>query len=186
MNQQAMLERIAVLLSRFSESIRYFNHNGEFSINTHAENALINILNVLFETEFENVNYSGGKQYPSIDLRDKHRSEQNHKSISIQVTSDESLRKVTDCLETFIKHHYDRDYDVLYIVMLVRKQNSYSKDAIDRARKGFPFDSKEHILDLSDLYKKLNERNDLNEIRTVLGYLESQFADLPPYDQYWK
>lgn len=141
---------------------------------------------MLFETEFENVNYSGGKQYPSIDLRDKHRSEQNHKSISIQVTSDESLRKVTDCLETFIKHHYDRDYDVLYIVMLVRKQNSYSKDAIDRARKGFPFDSKEHILDLSDLYKKLNERNDLNEIRTVLGYLESQFADLPPYDQYWK
>lgn len=186
MNQQAMLERIAVLLARFPESVRMLNHNGEFSINTHAENVLINILNVLFDTEFENVNYSVGKQYPSIDLRDKRRNEPNHNSVAIQVTSDESLSKVTDCLETFIKHRLDKEYASLYIVMLVRKQNSYSKDSIDRVRNGFPFDSKTNILDLADLYKMLNQRNNLDEIRTVLEYLESQFRDPPAYDQYWK
>lgn len=175
MNQELMLGRIAMLLSRFTESVKIMNANGEFNINVHAENALIKLLNVLFNCQLENVNYIEGKQYPSIDLRDK------NKRIAVQVTADESLAKVTDCLKKFIDYGLDKEYDVLYIVMLVRKQKSYSKASIDRARKDFPFTC-DNILAITDLYTLLNEKNDLEAIETILAYLEAQFSDKVDYD----
>ena len=127
----------------------------------------------------ENVNYIENKQFPSIDLRDK------SKRIAIQVTSDESIAKVKDCLKKFLGNGLDKDYDTLYIVMLVRKQRSYSKTSIDKARKNFPF-SCDNILDMGDLYKILNAQNCLKDIETVLKYLEEQFCDKFEYDVYQK
>ena len=45
MNQEYKLYRISQLLSRFREQAKILNSNGEFSINIHAENILINLLN---------------------------------------------------------------------------------------------------------------------------------------------
>ena len=73
MEQQKLLFRISQLLSRFSEQVRILNSNAEFSINIHAENILIDVLNVIFDCELENVNYEENKTYPSIDLRDKNK-----------------------------------------------------------------------------------------------------------------
>ncbi len=178
MNQEIMLERIAMLLSRFSEEVKILNFNGEFSINVHAENALIKLLNAVFECELENINYVENKQFPSIDLRDK------KKKIAIQVTADESLSKVLDCLNKFLKFNLNNDYDELYIVMLVRKQKSYSQNSIDKARKSFKF-SQDNILEIKDLYAMLSAKNDIDTIKTVLKYLEMQFSDQIAYEV-WK
>lgn len=178
MNQEIMLERIAMLLSRFSEEVKILNFNGEFSINVHAENALIKLLNAVFECELENVNYVENKQFPSIDLRD------NKRKIAIQVTADESLTKVLDCLNKFLKFNLNNDYDELYIVMLVRKQKSYSQNSIDKARKAFKF-SQNNILEIKDLYAMLSAKNDIDTIKTVLKYLEMQFSDQIAYEA-WK
>ena len=70
MNQATYLYRISQLLSRFREQVKILSSNGEFSINIHSENILIKILNLLYECDLENTNYSEGKTYPSIDLRD--------------------------------------------------------------------------------------------------------------------
>ncbi|MEE0863459.1 MAG: SMEK domain-containing protein [Lachnospiraceae bacterium] len=178
MNQEIMMERIAMLLSRFSESINILNANGEFSINVHAENALMKLLNVIFDCNLENINYVENKQFPSIDLRDK------EKKIAIQVTADESLTKVLDCIKKFIKNGLDKEYDRLYIVMLVRKQKKYSQKSIDKVRGTYSFNSS-NILEFKDLYSMLNAKNDIESTKIVLEYLESQFADPIDYD-IWK
>lgn len=178
MNQEIMMERIAMLLSRFSESVNILNANGEFSINVHAENALLKLLNVIFDCNLENVNYVENKQFPSIDLRDR------DKRVAIQVTADESLNKVLDCVKKFLKNGLDKEYDRLYIVMLVRKQKKYSQKSIDKARGTYNFNSR-NILDFKDLYSMLNAKNDINSTKTVLEYLESQFADTIDYKM-WK
>ena len=72
MNQELMLGRIAMLLSRFTESVKIMNANGEFNINVHAENALIKLLNVLFDCQLENVNYIEGKQLTCLEISRKH------------------------------------------------------------------------------------------------------------------
>ena len=171
MNQQLMLERIAMLFSRFSESVNILNANGEFSINTHAENALIRVLNTAFECDFENVNYSeNNRHYPSIDLADR------KKRIAIQITANESLNKVKDCLTKFVAHGLDKEFDKLYILMLVRKQGSYSSRAIDSVKGGFNF-SVNDIIEIKDIYLLINQINDIDIIRQLLAYLECQFGD---------
>lgn len=53
MNQQEILFRISQLLSRFTEQVKILNSNGEFSINIHAENILINILNIIYDCKLK-------------------------------------------------------------------------------------------------------------------------------------
>ena len=65
MNQQKLLFRISQLLSRFTEQVKILNSNGEFSINIHAENILINILNIIYDCNLKNINYEEGKTYQS-------------------------------------------------------------------------------------------------------------------------
>jgi predicted metal-dependent hydrolase len=98
MNQQDNLSLISKYLSRFKEQVKILNKNGEFSINIHAENILIKILNILFDASFENVNYIDGKNYDSIDLQDK------SKKIGIQITATSTISKVKDTLKTYIKN----------------------------------------------------------------------------------
>lgn len=44
--QFELLHNISKYLSRFSEQVKILNSNSEFSINIHAENALIFIFNI--------------------------------------------------------------------------------------------------------------------------------------------
>lgn len=103
---------------------------------------------------------------------------------AIQVTADESLSKVLDCVKKFLKNRQDQEYDSLYIVTLVRKQKRYSQKSIDKVRGAFNFNSS-NILEFKDLYTMLNAKNDIASTKIVLEYLESQFTDAIDYEQ-WK
>lgn len=171
MNQQNILLRISQLLSRFSEQVKILNSNSEFSINVHAENILIKILNVIFDCDLKNVNYEENKNYPSIDLRDE------NKRIAIQVTSTSTLEKVKHTLSQFVSNNLYADFDQLYIYIITEKKGKYNQEIINRITEGkFEFSS-DHIIDKKDLYLMLNEQNDLQKINNVCELLELQFSD---------
>lgn len=178
MNQEKYLYRITQLLSRFKEQVKILSSNGEFSINIHAENILIKILNLLFECDLENTNYSESKTYPSIDLRDR------KGKIAFQITSTANLEKVRNTIEKFIKHNIYKDFNELYIYIITDKQTTYNQDKINEATKGLFKFSKTQILDRSDLYKKLNEKNDLSIIKKVHDLLEEQFSDATVFNKW--
>ena len=119
MNRQETLFRISQLLSRFTEQVKILNSNGEFSINIHAENILINILNTIYTCNLKNVNYEENKIYPSIDLRDY------DKRIAIQVTSTSNLDKIKHTLSEFVSNELYKDFDTLYIYIITEKQKKY-------------------------------------------------------------
>lgn len=171
MNQQELLYRISQLFSRFTEQVKILNSNGDFSINVHAENILIKILNVIFDCELKNVNYEEKKNYPSIDLRDQ------TKRIAIQVTSSPHLEKIKQTLSGFIDNELYKDYDTLYIYIITEKQKTYKQSVLnDIIGSKFSF-SAESIIDKTDLFIKLNKMNDIQKIKTVCQLLEKQFAD---------
>ena len=87
MKQLELLHLISKYLSRFTEQVKILNKNGEFSINIHAENVLIKALNIIYNSDFENMNYVEGKNYNTIDLRDK------SNQMSIQITATSSIKK---------------------------------------------------------------------------------------------
>lgn len=184
MNQEYKLYRISQLLSRFREQVKILNSNGEFSINLHAENILIDLLNEVYNLELTNVNYEEGKNYPSIDLRDlKNR-------VAIQVTSTADFEKIKQTLTKFIKNDLQKDINKVYIFIITEKHTKYDQIKIDKLLNGkFKF-SVEDILDRTDIYKELNRQNNLSKIDAVSNLLEKQFADdkvkLDKWDSYCK
>ncbi|MCX2496138.1 SMEK domain-containing protein [Pedobacter sp. PF22-3] len=184
MNQEYKLYRISQLLSRFREQVKILNTNGEFSINIHAENILIKILNVIYDCNLENVNYVEGKTYPSIDLRD------SIKKTAFQVTSTANLDKVKHTLNKFIENDLYKEFDSVYIFIITEKQKKYDQIKIDKVLDDKITFNIENILDRTDLYIELNKQNNLDKINSVCELLEQQFADnkqeLDKWDLYCK
>lgn len=173
MNQQALLQDISKYFSRFKEQITILNANAEFSINVHAENVLIKVLNIIYDCDFENLNYSEGKNYDSIDLGDK------AYKMAIQVTSTRKIKKVKDTLSKYVKNEHYKSYGNLKILILTGRQSKYSVEAInDTVNKKFTFNQATDIIDFTTLYVKLSATNNLNKILAVKELLQEQFADV--------
>ncbi|MCT3833945.1 SMEK domain-containing protein [Elizabethkingia anophelis] len=183
MNQGDKLGRISQLLTRFKEQVEILNSNGEFSINIHAENILIKVLNEIYDCNLENVNYVKAKNYPSIDLRDE------SKRIAVQVTSKGNLDKIKNTLSKFIENDLHLKFDKVFVFVITDKQNKYDLTKIDELLQGKIKFEKSDILDRKDLYLELNKQNNLEKINIVCKLLEEQFADnkeLNKWDLYYK
>ena len=97
MYQEDVMRRIRTFLARFQAEVEIDNSNGEFSINIHAENVLLKVLNAAYGLNLENVNYVEGKTYAGIDLRD------NANRVAFQITSTGTVEKVVHTLKEWIK-----------------------------------------------------------------------------------
>ena len=149
------------------------NANGEFSINIHAENVLIKILNIIFNCDFENVNYTEGKNYDSIDLRDK------NGILAIQITATSNITKVKHTLNQFIKNEHYKNYKRLIVLILTGRQERYSQEPLDKILQNkIAFEQGKDIIDFATLYVMLNSSNDLGKILAIKELLESQFSDV--------
>jgi len=173
MKQLELLTLISKYLSRFKEQIKILNENGEFSINIHAENVLIKILNIVFDADFENVNYVEGKNYDSIDLRDK------KGNLSIQITATSEIKKMKDTLEKYVENGHYKNYKQLKVLVLTGRQEKYSQEAFDKiSQPTYAFNGGSDIIDFTTLYVMLNKQNELAKILAVKELLESQFSDV--------
>jgi hypothetical protein len=174
MNRITLLDRLSDLLGILSQKVVILNSNNEMSINIHAENILINIFNELFGGDFKNVNYTKGHNFPAIDLADI------RKKIAIQVTASGNSPKAKSSLKKFLKYCLGQSFNQLYIYIITEKKKEYFDqkqfDAITAGQ--FDFDVDRHIWDKRDIYRKLNETNDLSKIEAVLRIIEKEFTDL--------
>ena len=102
MYQEEILNLIRTCLAILEAEVKMDNHNGEFSINVHAENVLLKVLNAAFGLDLYNVNYEENKKnYPAIDLRD------DVKKVIFQITSTGTVEKVVHTLNQCSKHGFD-------------------------------------------------------------------------------
>ncbi len=70
MNRKDHIDKIAKYLARFVEEVKSYNEMNLYDINIHSENALIPILNAVFDIKLQNANALHKKNYPSVDLTD--------------------------------------------------------------------------------------------------------------------
>ena len=56
MNRKDYIDKIAKYLARFVEEVKSYNDMYLYDINIHSENALIPILNAVFDIKLENAN----------------------------------------------------------------------------------------------------------------------------------
>lgn len=173
MLQQELLASINAYFSTFITQVKTANANNEFDINKHAENVIVPILNKIFGYNLKNANYTERKNVEAIDLIDK------EKKVAFQVTSTNSLEKIKTTLERFINSDYVNKIDKLYIYILTEKKypRLRSQIAIEKIAKGkLDFTIQENVIDVSDLYVLLNQKNDLETLINIEDFLHAQFG----------
>ncbi|MDA9467035.1 SMEK domain-containing protein [Bradyrhizobium sp. CCBAU 53415] len=92
------------------------------------------------------VNLNRKQNFPGIDIGD------DHDRVSFQITSTTTLEKVKSTVQQFMDRAYHNTFDELYVLMLARKQSSYSQTSVNELLTNqFAFNCKKHIIDLGDL-----------------------------------
>lgn len=194
-NRQELIQSIGKYLARFSEQVEVLNSIGDFSINKYAEDILVELLNNVFDTKFENLNHSTSGNYPAIDLLAK------DKGISIQVTSTNNLEKIKKTLSKFFDHEHFKEVKELYIYILKQRNEKYNQKLIEsfidekvhdliagkvissRSEIKFQFDTSNNIIDkvfvLNTIENKFKTVEKLKEIET---YLKREFGKIDEKD----
>jgi len=173
MNLEQSLKRINELMAIFVTEIEGCTAMALTDPNKVAENILIHIIAEVYGyRNLENLNFTKGSNYPSLDLGDE------TARVAFQITATPGLKKVKDTLRTFIEHPdklYEK-YDKLIIYILRKKQDSYSDTVINKIINGkFNFDPKKDIWDSQDILKKVYNLP-IDRIRKVEKILEENFG----------
>ena len=107
--------------------------------------------------------------YPAIDLGD------SVARIAIQVTSDNSSKKIKETITKFIKNELYLEYDTL-IIFIIGKKASYSTHF--NTKSTFIFTPEENIWDDESLTQDINNIVDIGKLDDIDEFLETQ---LQPY-----
>lgn len=165
------------VVSRIMLQVELATSQGRTDINLALEDALIPILRSVYNLpQLINLNRKQ-KNFPGIDLGD------DHDRVCFQVTSTTSLDKVKATVCQFMDRSYFNSFDELYVLMLTKKQASYSQAAVNElVGDRFSFNCKKHIIDLGDLLglvaalRVTAQERVLEEFQRILGEVDAYIA----------
>ncbi|MCA8415068.1 SMEK domain-containing protein [Burkholderia multivorans] len=142
-----LLNEFRQLMALLEKQVEASSAMGSFDIHKAAEGLVLGVLRELYGWKgLRNLNATEKVNFPGIDLAD------DDAGIAIQVTGTPTLDKIKATLETFLRHGLEKRYQRLLMYVLVRKQSSYSKDAIERTVNGkIDFDIANDIVDMRDI-----------------------------------
>jgi hypothetical protein len=170
MNRKDAIDKIVKYTSIFLQEVSSYNSIGSYDINIHSENTLIPILNAVFNVELFNANILK-KNFPAVDLIDE------VSRVAVQVTVTSSTDKIVSTLQKFTENALYNKFDVLYVVILAEKENSYkSKNISESVPDGFLFDTTKHIIDLNDIVRIISEIPSTEKILRIASLYETEFS----------
>lgn len=116
-------QEVIVRLSVLRYTVTAYTRRGKNDVATDAENFFAGLLNILFGWRLLNLNVVEGKNFPAIDLGDK------HKRVAIQVTAESGIDKIRTTVDKFYEYELNEDYDILIILILSRKPDYFTAPA---------------------------------------------------------
>lgn len=142
-----LLNEFRISMSQLATQIEAASAMQLYDIHKVSENLVLGVLREIYGwRHLRNLNSTERANFPGIDLAD------DVAGVAIQVTGTPTLDKIKSTIGTFLRHGLDKKYQRVVVVVLGRKQASYSQDAIDRAGDGkLRFNAGKDILDQSDI-----------------------------------
>lgn len=166
LSKETYLKEVASGLALLSKEVTILNAVSLYDINIVAEDFFPGLLNLVYGYKLENANYLE-KNAPAIDLFDK------INKIAIQVTSDNSGKKINHTIEEFNEREYYKIYDRLVILILTQKKRYTTEFNTDGK---FVFDKARDIWDVEDIMKDIRELN-TEQIKEISSYLSAELCD---------
>ncbi|MGO9547863.1 MAG: SMEK domain-containing protein [Rhodomicrobium sp.] len=177
MRQIDIENQLRDVVSRIIVQVELATSQGRTDINLALEDAFIPILKSVYNLpHLMNLNRKQ-KNFPGIDLGD------DHDRVAFQVTATTTLDKVKFTVRQFMDRAYYNTFDELFILMLARKQSSYSQASVNELLTDqFAFNCKKHIIDLGDLIGLISnlrlaaQERVLAEFRHILGEVDAYIS----------
>ncbi|MDD6467030.1 MAG: SMEK domain-containing protein [Erysipelotrichaceae bacterium] len=166
LNKELYIKQIANSLAILQNEVAILASINLYDINISSEDFFSGLLNLIYGFELKNVNHLE-KNAPSIDLFDK------KNRISVQVTSDNSSKKIAHTIDEFIKNKLFNEYDRLIVLMIPDKRR-YTK-SFD-TKELFHFDKNKDIWDTKQLIKDINNLG-LSRVKEIHDYLSKELCD---------
>lgn len=170
MKRLDQLRRITSLLGVFRNQVELAGALNHTDIHRVAEDVLKALLRDIWNlNQLENLNLWEEHNFPGIDLGDK------WDRVAVQVTSQADSEKVKGTLRQFVGKDLYTEYDRLIMLIVGKKQGSYSGSGFSEILDGkLTFDKEKDILDFRDLMRDVEKLDD-EHLDKVQNYLESQF-----------
>jgi hypothetical protein len=174
MKQLDVENQLRDVVSRIVIQVELATAQGRTDINLALEDAFIPILKSVFNLpHLINLNRKQ-KNFPGIDLGD------DHDRVAFQITSTTGIEKVKFTVGQFMSRSYYNTFDELYVLMLGRKQASYSQNAVNTLlSEDFSFNCAKHIIDLGDILRMVTglrlaaQERVLTEFKRILGEVDA-------------
>ena len=178
MKQLNIENELRDVVARLILQVELATAQGRTDINLALEDAFIPILKSVFNLpHLINLNRKQ-KNYPGIDLGD------DHDRVAFQVTSTTTLDKVKKTIGQFMERNYFNTFDELFVLMLLPKQSSYSQASINELLdERFTFNTKKHVIDLSDLLAMVTELRVAAQERVLLEFKQI-LGDVNAYNSF--
>ncbi len=165
-NKEIYLKEVAGSLALLSKEVTILNAVNLYDINIVAEDFFPGLLNLIYGYELKNVNHLE-KNAQAIDLFDK------TNKIAVQVTSDNSSKKINHTIYEFNKNESYKIYGRLIILILTQKKKYTTVFNTDGK---FVFDKTKDIWDVEDLMKDIRKL-DTDRIKEISNYLSKELCD---------
>ncbi|WP_228259760.1 SMEK domain-containing protein [Acinetobacter pittii] len=175
MNNEIIMGQIKRALATLSYVVSMSTSLNQLSINVHAEQFFLELLNSLFNYNLVNTNFEE-QNAASIDLLDE------GNRIAIQVTSDSSLSKVRETLNKFCERKLDEKVDRLIILNLIKK-TKHKETTFGET--DFKINLREDVWDYTDLVSEINNLpiDELIKINTLINKYLNPTVLFPLPDQ---
>lgn len=149
MNNEIMMGQIKKAFSSLCFEVSMSTSLNQLSINVHAEQFFVELLNELFTYNLVNTN-SEEQNFASIDLLD------TGNRIAFQITSDSSLKKIKDTLSKLCEKKLHEKVDRIIVLNLIKK-NNHKNETLEKD--SFKINLKKDVWDYTDLISEINNLN---------------------------
>lgn len=163
-------------LASLKSQIETRNILGQFDLTKFCEDFIREVLNITYNLNLQNLNASRSN-VPGIDLGD------TSSRIAYQVTSQKTSQKITSTL-TAITTSQKKEYDIINVFIIGKKQTSYSIDS--KLLKKFSFDIDDNILDIDNVLRDIVIL-DIQKLEILFSLFKREFRqvsiELEPIDK---
>lgn len=176
MRSEDQIKRCSELLYKLCDDVQRLNGLNYYDINISSEGFFIHLLNIIFDWNLKNVNFTE-KNAAAIDLADK------ENRIAIQVTSNDTAAKIRKTLNGYREKKLYEQYDRL-IIVVIKKRTQYTAEFDSAIQNQFDFDKKKDIFTIDELIQKIRDLGYL-KIAEICEYLEFQLGTVMDRSHVW-
>ena len=133
-----------------------------------SEHTICGLLNLMRDWNLTNANTPGHPNFPGVDLVDE------QAQVAVQVTGENSLKKVNSMLEQFNKNKLNRKFK--HLIMLVLTMEHPTKDM--QEKDDGCFYGRDDIWNIPRLMRQIEQEKDVDKLREIAVYLDKELGFL--------